>query len=192
MLFEALLGHTLIQADNTWGLMGVMCLSVAASIWLEQKYAWASKVSGAIIAVGSSVGLYGEKTSGQPWNIAVPDPTSDTALGTLSLSAGFISTTDNCTNAFEENGIRYHAVLDPATGYPAESGLASVTVVSTSGALSDALSAACFVLGLEDGLALLDVYDAEGIFLDTAGTVTLTDGLKPAFSLTTKEYTLAP
>ena len=51
MLFEALLGHTLIQADNTWGLMGVMCLSVAASIWLEQKYAWASKVSGAIIAL---------------------------------------------------------------------------------------------------------------------------------------------
>jgi len=51
MLFEAMLGHPLIQADNTWGLMGVMCLSVAASIWLEQKYAWASKVSGAIIAL---------------------------------------------------------------------------------------------------------------------------------------------
>ena len=51
MIFEALLGHPLIQADNTWGLMGVMCLSVALSIWLEQKYQWASKVSGAIIAL---------------------------------------------------------------------------------------------------------------------------------------------
>ena len=50
-LFENMLGHTLIQADNTWGLMGVMCVSVALSIWLEQKYAWASKVSGAIIAL---------------------------------------------------------------------------------------------------------------------------------------------
>ena len=50
-LFENMLGHTLIQPDNTWGLMGVMCVSVALSIWLEQKYAWASKVSGAILAL---------------------------------------------------------------------------------------------------------------------------------------------
>ena len=51
MLFETLLGHTLIAADDTWGLLGVMCISVALSIWLEQKYNWASKVSGAIIAL---------------------------------------------------------------------------------------------------------------------------------------------
>ncbi|MCD8117752.1 MAG: DUF819 family protein [Oscillospiraceae bacterium] len=51
MLFEAILGHPLIQADNTIGLLAVMCLSVAFSIWLEQKYNWASKISGAIIAL---------------------------------------------------------------------------------------------------------------------------------------------
>ena len=51
MLFEALIGHTLIAADDTWGLLGAMCISVALSIWLEQKYRWASKVSGAIIAL---------------------------------------------------------------------------------------------------------------------------------------------
>jgi len=51
MLFNAILGHPLIQADNTIGLLGVMCISVALSIWLEQKYNWASKVSGAIIAL---------------------------------------------------------------------------------------------------------------------------------------------
>ena len=50
-LFENLLGHTLIAADNVWGLMGVMCIGVALSIHLEQKYQWASKVSGAIIAL---------------------------------------------------------------------------------------------------------------------------------------------
>ena len=44
-------GHTLITADNIWGLMGVMCIGVALSIFLEQKYQWASKVSGAIIAL---------------------------------------------------------------------------------------------------------------------------------------------
>ncbi len=51
MIFEAILGHPLIQADNTIGLLGVMCISVAFSIWLEQKYNWASKISGAIIAL---------------------------------------------------------------------------------------------------------------------------------------------
>jgi len=170
--------------------LGMVCKGAACDAAAE-VYA-AHRVSGAVIAVGSSVGLYGEKNSGQPWNIAVYDPASTEALGTLSLMSGFISTTDSGLNAFEENGIRYHAVLDPATGYPAESGLTSVTVVSTSGALSDALSAACFVLGPEDGLKLLETYGAEGLFVDTSGTVTLTDGLKSAFTLTGKTYTIAP
>ena len=50
--FMGWLGRTtLIAADNTWGLLGVMVIGVALSIWLEQKYKWASKVSGAIIAL---------------------------------------------------------------------------------------------------------------------------------------------
>ena len=51
MLFESILGHTLIQADNTWGLLGVMVISVFLAIYLEQKYDWASKISGCIIAL---------------------------------------------------------------------------------------------------------------------------------------------
>ena len=50
-LMETLFGTTLITADNTWGLLGMMCITVALSIWLEQTYKWASKVSGAIIAL---------------------------------------------------------------------------------------------------------------------------------------------
>ncbi|MBR4990636.1 MAG: DUF819 domain-containing protein [Oscillospiraceae bacterium] len=51
MLFESILGHTLIAADDTWGLLGVMLVSVFAAIYLEQKYDWASKLSGCIIAL---------------------------------------------------------------------------------------------------------------------------------------------
>lgn len=51
MLFEMWLGHPLIQADNVWGLMGVLCVSVALAIGLEQKYQWASRVSGSVIAL---------------------------------------------------------------------------------------------------------------------------------------------
>ena len=51
MLFESILGHPLVQADNTWGLLGIMLISVALAIYLEQKYEWASKISGCIIAL---------------------------------------------------------------------------------------------------------------------------------------------
>lgn len=57
MLFEMWLGHPLIQADDTIGLLGVMCISVALSIWLEQKYNWASKLSSAIIALILAMGM---------------------------------------------------------------------------------------------------------------------------------------
>ena len=54
---EALLGHTLISPDNTWGLLAVMCLSVALTIALEQRYRWASRVSGAMIALVFSMAM---------------------------------------------------------------------------------------------------------------------------------------
>ena len=81
--------------------------------------------------------------------------------------------------------MRYHHILDPKTGYPAQSGLTSVTVVTKdSGALSDALSTACFVLGLSEGVRLLKQFDAQGIFITREGTVCVTDGLREAFTLT--------
>mgnify|MGYP002520502965 CR=1 FL=1 len=56
---------------------------------------------------------------------------------------------------FEESGVTYHHILDPETGYPVQNELISVTVVSQSGALSDALSTACFILGKEKAEKLL-------------------------------------
>lgn len=50
-IIENLIGHTLVQPDDAWGLLGVMCVSVALAIALEQKYRWAARVSGSIIAL---------------------------------------------------------------------------------------------------------------------------------------------
>ncbi|MDR2501650.1 MAG: FAD:protein FMN transferase, partial [Oscillospiraceae bacterium] len=72
----------------------------------------------------------------------------------------------------------------PATGYPAKSGLKSVTIVAESSALADALSTACFVLGLEDGAALLKKYPGcEGIFITDADTLFITSGLSGAVQM---------
>ena len=112
----------------------------------------------AIIAVGGSVGVYGEKSSGKPWRVAVRDPNGDGSLGSVTLAEGFVSTSGSYEKYFEQDDVLYHHLLDPKTGYPAESGLVSVTVVAKSGVLSDALSTACFVLGREDGMKLLEEF----------------------------------
>ena len=145
-------------------------------------------VTRAVVAVGGSIGLYGEKPFHEPWVIAVRDPFSDGMIGTLSLPGGnFVSTSGDYEKCFTENGKTYHHILDPATGYPAESGLSGITVVSDSGTLSDALSTACFVLGLDQGAALLKKFSAEGIFITADKRIFVTQGLRESFQPTASD-----
>ena len=94
---------------------------------------------------------YGSKPDGSSWNVAVTDPRAeneDDYLGVVALNGTeFLSTSGDYEKYFIENGVRYHHIMDPSTGYPAESGVTGVTVVCDSGLEADALSTACFVLG---------------------------------------------
>ena len=149
------------------------------------------EVSGAVIAVGGSILLYGSKADGSDWNVAVQNPRGQDgeAMGVLSLSdTTNVSTSGDYEKYFTQDGKRYHHILDPSTGYPADSGLISVTIVSDSGLLSDGLSTACFVLGKEKGEKLLETYGAEGVFIDQNKKVTVTKGLKDKFTILNKEY----
>lgn len=139
-------------------------------------------VGRAIVAVGGSIGVYGQKPFGEPWKIAVRDPFRDGSLGTISLTEGFLSTSGSYEKYFTENGKTYHHLLDPATGYPAENGLLSVTVKSGEGALSDGLSTACFVLGVEKSLPLLKEFGADAVFVTENRQVYVTEGLWKDFS----------
>ena len=149
------------------------------------------EVSGAVIAVGGSILLYGSKADGSDWNVAVQNPRGQDgeAMGVLSLSGTTnVSTSGDYEKYFMQDGKRYQHILDPSTGYPADSGLISVTIVSDSGLLSDGLSTACFVLGKEKGEKLLETYGAEGVFIDQNKKVTVTKGLKDKFTILNKEY----
>lgn len=139
-------------------------------------------VGRAVVAVGGSIGVYGKKPFGEPWKIAVRDPFRDGSLGTISLTKGFLSTSGSYEKYFTENGKTYHHLLDPATGYPAENGLLSVTVKSGEGALSDGLSTACFVLGVERSLPLLKEFDADAVFVTEDRQVYVTAGLWEEFA----------
>ncbi len=127
----------------------------------------ADDIDGAVVSVGGSNVVYGKyNKAGDKWRVAVRHPREENSfLGVITLSEGFISTSGDYEKYFEEGGKRYHHILDAKTGYPAESGLISVTVVCDSGFLSDALSTACFILGEVKGKALLEKYNASGIFV---------------------------
>jgi len=148
-----------------------------------------------IVAVGGSVGVFGTKADRSAWHIAVRDPVSteekSTSMGSIDLTSGFVSTSGPYEKNFTKNGVLYHHLLNPSTGYPENNGLISVTVVCDNGALSDALSTACFVLGREKGMALLKAYGANGIFIDNANKVYITENLKNNFKINEKRYTYA-
>lgn len=153
------------------------------------------EVSAAIINLGgSSVMSYGTKPDGSSWQVAVTDPrdTEGDYLGVVSLNGTeFLSTSGDYEKYFIEDGVRYHHILDPSTGYPARSGLTSVTVVCEDGLDADGLSTACFVLGKEKAEKLLESYDADGLFVDDSGHVWMTDGMKERFQLLKDSYSVS-
>lgn len=124
-------------------------------------------INGAVVSVGGSNLAYGSYNKAEDkWRVAVRNPRDDSSfLGVISMSEGFVSTSGDYERYFEKDGVRYHHILDARTGYPSSSGLISVTVVCRSGLLSDALSTACFVLGEEKSLELLNKYEASAIFV---------------------------
>lgn len=156
-----------------------------------REYLDTQRVSGAVISIGGTILVYGEKPDHQPWQVGVRDPIGgkDAVLGILCLEGdAVVSTSGDYEKYFEEGGVRYHHIFCPDTGYPADSGLASVTVVCSSGCISDGLSTACFVLGYEGSLPLLEQYQAEAVFVTTDRKVYVTDGLLDGFTLTGEGY----
>ena len=147
------------------------------------------EVSGAVISVGGSILTYGSKPEGGAWQIAVTDPLDPSqSVGVLTLAGGYcVSTSGDYERYVEVDGVRYHHILDPRTGSPAHSDVAGVTIVTKDGFLSDALSTACFVLGPEEGQKLLEKYDAEALFIDHAGTITMTEGMQQYFHLSNSQ-----
>ena len=148
-------------------------------------------ITGAVVAVGGSIGLYGKKPDGSRWLISVRDPAGEdlsASLGVIETDAVCLSTSGSYEKNFTQDGVTYHHLLDPETGYPAQSGLLSVTVLHESGLMADLLSTACFILGVEEGCALLETYGAAGIFVSEDNVVTVYGDVD--FTLTADGYQL--
>jgi len=123
-----------------------------------------------LIDAGGDILVSGLKQGRTPWRIAIRHPRdSQAVLGVLAFGRKgeriAVVTSGDYERYFEQDGERYHHILDPRSGYPARQ-LVSVTIVASTCALADALSTAVFVLGAEEGLELLEEFPAaEGLLI---------------------------
>ena len=143
-------------------------------------------VTSGLVNLGGNVQALGCKTDGSKWRVAIqsPDDTEE-YLGILEIEDQAVITSGGYERYFEEDGVTYHHIIDPATGYPADSGLISVTIVSDDGTLADGLSTSLFIMGEEKAVQFWreNSDEFEAIMETSDGKLYVTEGI--ADSLTT-------
>ncbi|NNF39802.1 MAG: FAD:protein FMN transferase [Woeseiaceae bacterium] len=135
-------------------------------------------VEHAIVTAGGDSRLLGDRR-GRPWMVGIRDPRADGEVAiSVPLADEAISTSGDYERFFEEEGTRYHHIIQPATGEPA-GGIQSATVFGPDAVITDALSTSVFVMGVDRGLTLIATLpDYESIVIDADGRVYYSDGLR--------------
>lgn len=144
-----------------------------------KEYLIEQGVKSAVIDLGGNVLCIGNRPDGTPFQIGIRQPfaDADTAATALSITNQSVVTSGIYERCFEQDGILYHHLLDPNTGYPCENELASVTIICERSVDGDALSTSCFLMGMEKGMELINsLADVHAIFITREGTLYYSDG----------------
>ena len=135
-------------------------------------------VTNAIVTAGGDTRLLGDRR-GRPWMVGIRDPRKDGQVAiSLPLEDEAVSTSGDYERYFDEDGVRYHHIIQPSTGLSAN-GVHSATVFGPDGVTTDALSTSVFVMGVDKGLRMIAALpDYESIVIDANGNVYYSDGLE--------------
>ena len=137
-------------------------------------------VTRAILNLGGNVVALGSKPDGREWSIGIQDPEKENGKSGYSVMVAdkSVVTSGIYQRGFDKDGVRYHHILDRATGWPVQNGLASVTIIADSSAMADAMSTACFVLGRDMGMSFAEEMGVQAVFIGTDGKVSCTPALE--------------
>ena len=158
-----------------------------------KEYLKEEGITSAIINLGGNVLCIGERPDGTPFRVGLRRP-----FGEYSQTVAVVDVND-CSvvssgvyeRHFVKDGVNYHHILDPKTGYPWQNGLLQVTIISQESVDGDGLSTACFAMGLEDGIRLLDSMDGIcGIFMTEDGQLHFSQGAEEFVEEVTGEENL--
>ena len=140
-------------------------------------------IASAYVNLGGNVQVLGGSPDGDPWRVGIQDPAGEGPIAVVEVTDRAVVTSGAYERYFEQDGVRYGHIIDPATGRPADSGLASVTILSSSGTLADALSTALFVLGPDRAAEYWRSRDDfDFILIGEDGSITISQGIEDSFS----------
>lgn len=127
----------------------------------------------ALINLGGNILAMGSFESNKPWKIGIRNPFSlnNDYFTIISTHEEAIVTSGVDEQFFIKDGIKYHHIIDPRSGYPAQSNLASVTIIGANAALADALATASFIMGIEESKPLILKNNMKAIFVKANGDV---------------------
>ncbi len=153
------------------------------------RYLKNQKVENALVTVGGSVGVIGK----EPYKIGVRNPFGgqNDYFAILNVTNCFVSTSGDYEKYFEKDGIRYSHIFDSRTGKPVQNDITSVTVVVDNGTLSDFLSTAIFIEGVEKGIELAEKFNAEIIIVKKDKTVLVSKGLKDKLTVDDDSFSIS-
>ncbi|MDX1697544.1 MAG: FAD:protein FMN transferase, partial [Thiohalobacterales bacterium] len=133
-------------------------------------------IKAGLVSAGGDTRVLGKRWE-RPWQVGIRNPREEGIVSMIPLEDAAISTSGDYERYFEQDGVRYHHILNPGTGDSARA-LHSVSVIGKEATATDALSTSVFVMGVEKGLALINrIPDTEVIIIDNKGLLHYSDGL---------------
>lgn len=140
-------------------------------------------ITSGLIDAGGDIYALGKRKDGKPWKVAIKAPREegfkDGLLGYLELSDISIATSGDYERFFIKDGKRYHHIFDSKTGYPANGGLMSASIIYSDCTMTDVWTKVLFVLGPEKGLKIVEAVPGIGaIMVTTEGKILYSKNLK--------------
>lgn len=145
-----------------------------------KEYLLSQDIQNAIINLGGNLLAVGTKPDGAPFRFGIQAPfdTQGTSISVLSVSDKSAVSSGVYERYFYQDNVLYHHILNTSNGYPIQNNLLSVTILSDSSTVGDALSTTCFVLGLEEGMELIEsLDDIEAVFITNDYVLHYSSGL---------------